>query len=42
MRTRAGFTIAVLVLLTTDSATGQFVANDPGVRWGDPPGAGIP
>ena len=41
MRTRAGFTIAVVVLLAAGSAAGQFVARDPGVR-NDPPGAGTP
>jgi CxxC motif-containing protein (DUF1111 family) len=39
MQARAGFTIAVAVLLTAGSATGQFVAKDPGVR-NDPPAAG--
>jgi len=39
MRTRAGFTIAVAVLLTAGSATGQFAAKDPGVR-NDPLAAG--
>ena len=41
MRTRAGFTIAVVVLLATGSATGQFVAKDPGVR-NDTSAAGKP
>ena len=41
MRARAGFTIAVVVLLATGSATGQFVAKDPGVR-NDTSAAGKP
>ena len=41
MRARAGFTIAVVVLLATGSATGQFVAKDPGVR-NDASAAGKP
>ena len=41
MRIRAGFTIAVVVLVTAGSATGQFVAKDPGVR-NDPAAAGKP
>ena len=41
MRTRAGFTIAVVVLLATGSATGQLVAKDPGVR-NDTSAAGKP
>src|SRR4030095_15849143 len=41
MRARAGFSIAVVVLLATGSATGQFVAKDPGVR-NDTSAAGKP
>src|SRR5678816_851902 len=41
MRARAGVTMAVVVLLATGSATGQFVAKDPGVR-NDPSAAGKP
>src|SRR5512138_3038605 len=41
MRTRAGFTIAVAVMLAAGSATGQFVAKDPGVR-NDSSAAGKP
>src|SRR5262245_23845290 len=41
MRIRAAFTIAVLMVITAGSATGQFVAKDPGVR-NDSAAAGKP